>query len=72
MIKSIPNPLESQIVNSKIAISDYIRDNNNVGIPINVRSDVSNIVQDIINNNIQANNDNNQNLKKFNQKQNRK
>ena len=72
MIKSIPNPLESQIVNSKIEISDYIRDNNNVGIPINVRSDVSNIVQDIINNNIQANNDNNQNLKKFNQKQNRK
>ena len=38
-------------------IRDYTRDDNKIGKPINVRPDVNNIVEDIINNTIQANND---------------
>ena len=34
LIKSITNSSEGQIVNNKIAISDYTRDDNNIGIPI--------------------------------------
>ena len=56
LIKSIINPLEGQIVNDKITISDYTRDDNKIDIPINVRPDVNNIAEDVINNTIQANN----------------
>ena len=42
---------------TNICARDYTRDNNNLGIPINVRPDFNNIVEDIINNNTQANND---------------
>ena len=56
LIKSIINPLEGQIVNDKITISDYTRDDNKIDIPINVRPDVNNIAENVINNTIQANN----------------
>ena len=56
LIKSIINPLEGQIVNDKITISDYTRDDNKIDLPINVRPDVNNIAEDVINNTIQANN----------------
>lgn len=52
MIKSITNPLEGQIENDEITLSKYVIDDNNVGIPINVRTDINNIVEDIINNTI--------------------
>ena len=52
LIKSITNPLEGQIENDKITLSKYAIDDNNVGIPINVRPDINNIVEDIINNTI--------------------
>ena len=52
MIKSITNPLEGQIENDEITLSKYAIDDNNVGIPINVRTDINNIVEDIINNTI--------------------
>ena len=57
LIKPITPPLEGQIVNDKMTIRDYTRDDNKIGKPINVRPDVNNIVEDIINNTIQANND---------------
>ena len=50
LIKSITNPLEGQIENDEITLSKYAIDDNNVGIPINVRTDINNIVEDIINN----------------------
>ena len=50
LIKSITNPLESHIENDEITLSKYAIDDNNVGIPINVRTDINNIVEDIINN----------------------
>ena len=40
-----------------MTISDQTRDDNKIGIPINVRPDVNNIAEDIINNTIQDNND---------------
>ena len=52
LIKSITNPLEGQIENDEITLSKYAIDDNNVGIPINVRTDINNIVEDIINNTI--------------------
>ena len=52
LIKSITNPLEGQIENDEITLSKYVIDDNNVGIPINVRTDINNIVEDIINNTI--------------------
>lgn len=52
LIKSITNPLEGQIEIDEITLSKYVIDDNNVGIPINVRTDINNIVEDIINNTI--------------------
>lgn len=52
LIKSITNPLEGQIENDKITLRKYAIDDNNLGIPINVRTDINNIVEDIINNTI--------------------
>ena len=57
LIKLIANPLEGQIVNDRITTNDYTKDENKIVIPINIIPDVNNIVEDIINNTIQANND---------------
>lgn len=40
LMKSITNPLEGQIVDNEITISNYTRDDNNIGLPLNVRHDV--------------------------------
>ena len=50
LMKSIINPLEGQIKNDKITLSKYTIDHNNAGIPISVRPDINDIVEDIINN----------------------
>ena len=57
LIKLIANPLEGQIVNDRITTNDYTKDENKIVIPINIIPNVNNIVEDIINNTIQANND---------------
>ena len=57
LIKSVANSLEGQMVNDRITTNDYTRDKNNIDIPINTIPKVNNIVEDIINNTIQANND---------------
>ena len=57
LIKSVANSLEGQMVNDRITTNDYTRDKNNIDIPINIIPKVNNIVEDIINNTIQANND---------------
>ena len=43
LIKPITPPLEGQIVNDKVTIRDYTRDDNNIDKPINVRPEIKEI-----------------------------
>ena len=48
LIKAMKYPLDGQVVNDKITVSDYTRDKNNIGIPTNISPNTKKIFDDII------------------------
>ena len=47
LIKAMIYPLDGQVVNDKITLSDYTRDKNNIGIPTNISPNTKKIFDDI-------------------------
>ena len=56
------DPLEGQVFNDDITVNDYNKDENNINILTNASSNVNVIMNDIINNDMQAVNDNTINI----------